>query len=192
MAGKAIMKETDRYRRIVCIGECIFFTLVALGGEIIQAKALERFYSGYSFSISILPLFILMFRWGRVSAYSPVVLGLFATLLVPHAEIRSYIINGAGYAGYSLALLLFLRPGRERVRENPVWALLFVVSGYGGMILFRSIVLSMFEGDFPANLVFISANETLGFIAVAALFVLMRGHKDLLVNMRDVLAGENQ
>jgi hypothetical protein len=85
-----------------------------------------------------------------------------------------------------MGMIFFLKSGRENICFFMHNAFLYILSGFAGMILIRTLILSFFEADFLSNLLLIAANETLSFIACSLLFIIMRRRKGYLVYLPDI------
>lgn len=159
----------------------IIFTLLALVGEFISQKALQYFQSNFFFSIAALPLFILFYRWGIRGVPSIFIFGIASSIILTGATFKTFIVNILGYPGFALGMLLFIRPGRENVKLSIYFAFLYVLAGFTGMVILRSLILTAFEADILSNILLIASNESLSFIACTLLFILMRKRTGYLV-----------
>lgn len=159
----------------------IIFTLLALAGEFISQKGLEYFQTSFFFSIAALPLFILFYRWGLWGFPSLFIFGAASSIILTGATCKTFIVNIAGYPGYALGMLLFIRPGRKDIKLGIHCAFLYILAGFTGMVILRSLILTAFEADILSNILLIASNEALSFIACSLLFVLMRKRTGYLV-----------
>lgn len=168
------------------IADIIIFTLLAVVGEFISQKGLDYFYTGFYFSISALPLFILLYRWGVRGLPSLIVFGLVSSFILAGATVATFVVNIIGYSGLALGMLLFIKPGRDDIKMSLHFALLYIFLGFLGMIVLRSLILTFFESNFLSSLLLIGSNEALNFLACALIFIIMRKNKAYLIYLPDI------
>ena len=120
----------------------IIFTLLALVGEFVSQKALGYFQSNFFFSIAALPLFILLYRWGPWGLPSLFIFGMGSSLILTGATYKTFIINILGYPGLALGMILFITAGRENVKLSIYYAFFYILTGFTGMVVLRTLILS--------------------------------------------------
>ena len=159
---------------------------MAIIGEFISHKGLNYYPSLFFFSVAALPLLILLYRWGIWGIPSLFIFGITSSLILSGASFETFIVNTLGYPGYALGMLLFIKPGRDEVKESLHYAFLYLFIGFLGMTFLRSLALTAFEANFISNIFLITSNETLSFIACTLLFIIMRKRKSYLVYLPEI------
>jgi len=191
-SGETVLNDNLRkQRKTAFIFDFVLFSLLAFGGELISQRALIHYHSPFSFSVAVLPLLILLFRWGGPAVPALPLFGLFSTLILPGAGSDALVINVPGYTCLALGMVLFLSPGRRVVRTSLHFPIFYVSLAFMGMTLSRSLILSYFEGNLVSALLLIISNETLSFVACSILFVLLRKRKGIAIYLPDLYREEN-
>ncbi len=106
---------------------------------------------------------LVMMRWGPWAAIHAVLGGLIYAALCGGTA-QHYLIFGAGNAFSMLALIALKKPGKEKIRRNPVYTLLFGFAVQALMLLGRAAV---------AGLLGFEKSALLGFITTDALSILL-------------------
>ncbi len=170
----------------VLIFDILFLTIIAIVGEIINVKAVTMFYSGFYFSITLIIAFIAIYRWGYAGISIALIIGIVTSIISPEATMETYIVNVLGNGMILVGAFALNVIGRERVKDFPYWAVIYVLAGYLSIVLGRSILLSFMGMSFISALLLVFANEMLNIISIALLFALFTKQKALLIDLRKI------
>jgi len=166
--------------------DMVFFMIIAFFGEFMNHKALIHFYSGYYFSITLLVAFICIFRWGYPGVIVAVYIGLISVYFMKDATWQTYIIYGVSNLGIIFSVFFMKWKTSKNIRENTSLSIPYVLSGYGMIILIRSIVLRIFGQDFISSLFLVLSNEFLNVIAITMFVSLIIKRKFLMVDIKSL------
>lgn len=101
---------------------------------------------------------LVMIRWNGWAVIHSILGGLIYAAL-SGGSVQHYLIFGAGNAFAMLALILLKHPGKEKVRLNPVYTLLFAFSVQMLMLLGRAAVAAMLGFERAALLGFLTTDS---------------------------------
>src|SRR5690606_24486795 len=114
--------------------------------ELINYYIMGLVFTDYYFSIAIVVVFISIFRWGIKGIITAPIIGLIASILKDD-NLNSYIINILGNLGVITSYLFLKVIGKSRVSEDKQLLLIYIVIGYLGIILLKSIILLLWQNN---------------------------------------------
>lgn len=182
-----LLKEDymDRRKKFLLF-DLVFWSILAIFSEVINMKVLNIYYSGFYFSISMLIVFIAIFRWGAIGAITAFVVSITSTVVLKDADISSYAVNIIGSVGIFASYLVLKKMTRETVLQSGFASFLYIISGYATIVVIRSVILTILGANFINAIVLIFSNELLSIFAVTILFILFRKQTKLVNDMNKV------
>jgi len=124
-----------------------------------------------------------MYRWGLTGFVIAPVIGLFYSLLLNDFTVGLFLIEIIGNSGIVLAYLLLKMVGREKIIENSYWSLLYVYTGFLGIVLLKSLINLFYGANFISAVLVISSNLMLSIIIISMFFTLLRKQKTIIIDM---------
>lgn len=116
---------------------------------------------------------LVMMRWGAWAVIHSILGGLIYAVL-SGGTVQHYLIFGAGNAFAMLALVLLKHPGKEQIRLNPVYTLLFAFAVQTLMLLGRAAVAGVLGFERAALLGFITTDALSILFTMVALWSIRR------------------
>lgn len=175
----------DRRKKFLLF-DLVFWSLLAIISEVVNMKVLNLYYSGFYFSISMLIVFIAIFRWGYIGAVTAFAVSITATLVLKDADIISYAVNVLGSFGILVSVFVLKKMTRPVVLQSGFASILYILSGYSTVLILRSAILTISGANFINALVLIFSNELLSMFAITVLFILFRKQTKLMNDMNKV------
>ncbi len=168
--------------------DLVSFSMIAVIGEYINMKAVNGFYSGFYFSITLLLSFILIYRIGISGTVSALVIAVTYVIFNSGATIKTFIIYCIGNAFIISAAIFLEKVGRNRLKENPLWGVIYVFVGYFSIIIGRAVISCFLEPDitFISHFFLITSNELLSVTIVTILFTLLVKRKSICIDVRKI------
>lgn len=165
------MKRQISFAEYRSIDLALFGLMLAFSEFIIHTAA-TRWFPGQPFTVSITAAMcaIVMMRWGPYGAFHAV-LGGGILCFLSGASLQQYLFYCVGNLGGLAALLLLRFAGKEKIRQNVVFSLLFAELTLLFMQLGRAGV-ALAVGTDPANcLGFITTDALSGLFAMVIIYV---------------------
>lgn len=171
------------YKKRALLIDIIFLSIIGIFSEIINYYAINKFATDFYFSISLIVVFIAMFRWGKIGILISPIIGFAFSILLHDVSPDTYLVYIIGNMGIALAYLLLHYVKREKIIDQPYWAVLYVFAGFIGIILVRSFVWMLLGTNIIWSIFYFTSNEALTIIIVSILFVLLRNQGSVMVDM---------
>lgn len=156
----------------------IDLTILAIAMAVTQALihfAVSRWFPEQLFVVSPVGIVValVMMRWGGWAVIHSV-LGGFLFALLSDGNAQHILIFGAGNAFALLALILLKCPGKEKIRTNPIYTLLFGFCVQGLMLLGRATIAVALGFGWSASLGFITTDTLSILFTMVAIWVIRR------------------
>lgn len=172
-----------QYRAI----DLAILSAVLFAAEFVTAKAAGDWFPDelYSLSPTIAVVCIVMMRWGWYG-FIPAIAGGAAYCIALGAAFPYYVIYCVGNCFALVALLLFRAFGKEKVREKPVYTLIFAAIAYIGACLGRGLCAGIIGGKFDGFVSFLTA-DSLSLVFAAVVVMLARNIDGLFEDQKAYL-----
>ncbi|MDE7326989.1 MAG: hypothetical protein K2N63_12085 [Lachnospiraceae bacterium] len=165
--------------------------------EMITATAAIKWFPGelYTLSPTIAVVCIVMMRWGSFAALNAAVGGM-AFCIATGASAAQFVMYCVGNCLALLALFLFKVGGKEKVRENAAFTVVFVAVAYASAQVGRWILGLFFGGSFDSVVIFFTTDSLSLLFAVVVVLIsrrvdgLFEDQREYLIRTEDERARE--
>ncbi len=152
----------------------LFAVMLALSETLIVNAAI-RWYPDqlYTVSVSAAITAIVMMRWGPWAAIHAV-LGGIVYCLAAKGTPQQFVIYGAGNLFALISLLMIRLMGKDRIRGNVIWVLLFALCTQLFMQIGRACVSLIYGAAFETGLAFITKDALSGLFTMVIVWIASR------------------
>lgn len=164
---------------LICIITAIFETIATL--------ATNRWFNlqAMAISITLTMACVALMRW---SAYAviPSAIGSLTFCIVSSATPIQYIIYCGGSVFSLLSLVIIKRIGKEKIRRDFVWRLIFVSFTYLSVVFGRWLISLIFEPSLMSLLTFITT-DILSLLFAVVVMSLLKGTDGMIEDQKEYL-----
>ena len=157
-----------QYRQIDVIIWCVLTAVF----ETVASLASNRWFllQAMTISISLTMVCLTMMRW-NVYALLPSMIGALSFCIASEGQIKEYLVYCGGSFFCLLALPFLKKLGKERVRKNPPFLILFIIILYLSLVLGRWICSLAIEPSFNSLLAFLGTDVLSLLFALLVVFI---------------------
>ncbi len=168
--------------------DILMFLLIMCVCEAINIFAVQQWFSGMLFSVSIMLLvsLVVIIRWGLIGVIFPVVDGLLYCALLG-AEIETFVIYAVGNAFIIIIWFLFKVLPKEKIVSSWFLTIVYAAAGFVLLILGRSLVGLCFGENFLSTLLATAGGELLNFTFAVIGLLILRKIDSMLVDQKTYL-----
>lgn len=170
------------------LADIMLFLLITCVCEAINVFAVQRWFQGMLFSVSVMLLvtLVVLVRWNWVGVIFPIADGLIYCWM-NGATAAQFVIYPIGNAFVAVVGLLFLAVPKEKITSRWFFVVLYAIAGFVLLVLGRTIVSACFGQDFGKTLVAMLTSESLNLVFAVVGLLILRLPEGMLTDQKKYL-----